>query len=80
MSFRRTDFPAPEGPRMAVVFARGTSKVMSRSTVVDPKDLVTCRSEIIGLSIGVGTARSGMHTPGPDPVVFFCPQCFIATA
>ena len=45
--FSRTDFPVPDGPRMAVIRPFGTSKEMSFRTVWDPKDFVTPRSEMI---------------------------------
>ena len=48
MFLSSTDFPVPDGPRMAVIRPLGTSKVMSSSTVCEPKDLVTPRSEMIG--------------------------------
>ena len=48
MFLSSTDFPVPEGPRMAVIRPLGTSKVMSSSTVCEPKDLVTPRREMIG--------------------------------
>src|ERR1700722_15761764 len=48
MFLSNTDFPVPEGPRMAVIRPLGTSKVMSSRTVWEPKDLVTPRREMIG--------------------------------
>src|ERR1700728_4770556 len=48
MFFSRTDFPVPDGPRMAVILPFGTSKVMSSSTVWEPNDFVTPRREMIG--------------------------------
>ncbi len=48
MFLSSTDFPVPDGPRMAVILPLGTSKVMSSSTVCEPNDLVTPRSEMIG--------------------------------
>ena len=48
MFFSSTDLPVPDGPRMAVIRPLGTSKVMSSSTVCEPKDLVTPRREMIG--------------------------------
>ena len=46
MFFRRTDLPVPDGPITAVIWPRGMSKLMSRSTVCEPNDLVTPRSEM----------------------------------
>src|ERR1700722_4045175 len=48
MFLSNTDFPVPEGPRMAVIRPLGTSKVMSSNTVCEPKDLVTPRREMMG--------------------------------
>lgn len=48
MFLSKTDFPVPEGPRMAVIRPLGTSNVMSSSTVCDPNDLVTPRNEMMG--------------------------------
>ena len=48
MFLSSTDFPVPDGPRMAVILPFGTSKVMSSSTVWEPNDLVTPRREMIG--------------------------------
>ena len=50
MFFSRTDLPVPDGPRMAVMRPFGTSKLMSSSTVWDPNDFVTPRSEMIASS------------------------------
>src|SRR5579884_1982284 len=65
MFLSRTDFPVPDGPRMAVVLPRGTSKVMSERTVWDPNRLVTPRSEITGS--GDGTPES-LSFPAPATV------------
>src|SRR3546814_4993626 len=56
MFLRSTDLPVPEGPITEVICPRGMSKLMSRSTVCDPNDLVTPRSEM--------TASSGTPPPG----------------
>ena len=74
MFFSRTDLPVPEGPRMAVIRPLGTSKVMSSSTVWEPKDLVTPRSEMIGSPGAIhsrGRSGSSRRTPvmvGPFPL------------
>src|SRR3546814_15725185 len=56
MFLRSTDLPVPEGPITEVICPRGMSKLMSRSTVFDPNDLVPPRSEL--------TASSGTPPPG----------------
>jgi hypothetical protein len=57
MFLSNTDFPVPDGPRIAVILPFGTSKVMSSRTVWEPKDFVTSRSEMIG--------SPGAIQPGP---------------
>ena len=61
MFFNSTDLPVPDGPMMALISPRGTSKLMSSRTVCDPNDFVTPRREItpdaVGGSVG-GSAGS----------------------
>ena len=64
--FSRTDFPVPEGPRIAVMRPLGTSKVMSFSTVWEPKDFVTPRSEMMASGSLSGSPSS---VPGPERTV-----------
>ena len=50
MFLSSTDLPVPDGPITAVIWPRGMSKLMSFSTVWEPKVLVTPRSEMTASS------------------------------
>ena len=64
MTFSRTDFPVPEGPRMAEVSPRGTSKVMSSRTVWLPNCLETPLDRDDGVGRRAPAALSGpWHVP-----------------
>ena len=52
MCLRSTDLPVPDGPMMALILPRGMSKVMSFSTVWEPKDLVRPLIEMMASSAG----------------------------
>src|SRR5579872_912786 len=68
MTLSMTDLPVPEGPMMAVVFRRGTSKVTSRRTVWLPKDLVTPRMAMTASGDGPDRSTGSSRVAGPDRV------------
>src|SRR5687767_9663729 len=77
MFLSNTDLPVPDGPMMALILPRGTSKVMSCSTVCEPNDFVTPRIEMTGRSswlfVSGGPAvggDSGIELPFPVIVTF----------
>ena len=63
ITFNRTDFPVPEGPRMADVSPRGTSKVMSSRTTWLPNCLETPWMEMTGSATLSIAAASFLTVP-----------------
>jgi hypothetical protein len=62
MFLSSTDFPVPDGPKMDVIRPFGTSKVMSSSSVCEPKGLRHAAQRDDGV-----TGRDPM--PAPHPAV-----------
>ncbi len=79
MFLSRTDLPVPDGPRMAVIFPLGTSKVMSSSTVLVPNRLVTPRTEMMGSPGAIHGRAPSWAVPASCALVSLASACVIVS-
>ena len=76
MCLSSTDLPVPEGPMMALILPFGMSKVMSSSTVCEPKDLVSPLMEMMASEAGSATGGLfGSSLVALGMSCFFRPTC-----